>query len=293
MKEIKYILVIILFCSCVEQNGKTINSKLAGNSKDTIPIDTFLVYTPYSSLENEYRGFNSAKAINKIAEIENEYFNNYQKSYSKYYGTVWYESAIDSFIDEDSISIFEKYKLEINKLNESPDSMHCTIYAIEALKAGLDSNFVGIENKHKEIWGDREYAGWSIAYILVKYYNWQAYLFISNHSDEYNICLTNFKKDKTYHVWKQPNIKINRIFNFETEKREIDSLLAKNEFGWGFSDQGWHTWITRHKMLKECNWAGSPSNKFPLMGKPLFLATEFTKFNDYLSHIIVFPPKKE
>lgn len=60
-----------------------------------------------------------------------------------------------------------------------------------------------------------------------------------------------------------------------------------------FSDQGWHTWITRFNDLKECNWSGAPSQKFNIgNNSPLFLETKFTEYYDYNSHIIVFPPKK-
>ena len=171
--------------------------------------------------------------------------------------------------------------------------MHCTIYAIASLKAGLGKDFTKLEKEHKQIWKDREYAGWSVAYILTKHFNWNAYLIISKKSSEYKQCIKNYKKDKKYHVWKQPNIPIKKMFDFDNEKQKIDSLLSLNEYGWGFSEQGWHTWITRFNALKECNWAGAPSKKYNVNGeKPLFLATKFTNFYDYNSHVVVFPPKQ-
>ena len=132
-----------------------------------------------------------------------------------------------------------------------------------------------------------------MAYILTKHYNWKAYLFISKDSNEYDACVSNYKKDKKYHVWKQPNIPLENIFDIDDDTDAITSLLSLNEFGWGFSDQGWHTWITRFNDLKECNWNGAPAQKYDLENNaPLFLKTKFSEYYDYSSHIIVFPPKE-
>lgn len=250
------------------------------------------VYTKLSSLENSYLGFNSQKAVNKIATIENDYFNAYHNNgYSNYYGTVWSESATQN-LTKDSITIFNEYKSKVKA--KKLDSMHCTIYAVKALKAGLDSNYVTLDKAHKRIWKDREYAGWSVAYILTKYFNWTAYLIISENSEEYTACINNFNNDKKYHVWKQPNIPIKQVLNFDKNKKEIENLLKLHEFGWGFSNQGWHTWITRFNTLKECNWSGAPSKKLSNYNtSPLFLKTKFTEYTDYDSHIIAFPPKNE
>ena len=91
-------------------------------------------------------------------------------------------------------------------------------------------------------------------------------------------------------MWKQPNIPIEKVLDFDEEQIQIDSLLNQNEFGWGFSYQGWHTWLTRFNKLKECNWAGSPFHQYSNM--PLFYETKFTHYYAYNSHIVVFPPKK-
>ncbi|HBS85145.1 MAG: hypothetical protein A2W91_01535 [Bacteroidetes bacterium GWF2_38_335] len=257
---------------------------------DSTKKDTFVIYTLPSRLENTYLGFNSPLAINRIAEIENEYFNNYKKCCSKYYGTMWYESLSS---DINNGNLFENYKKELLKRNEKPDSMHCTIYAIEALKVGLDTNFSVFEKHHQQIWNNREYAGWSVAYILTTKFNWKAYLIISEGSNEYNSCLRNFSIDGTYHVWKQPSIPLKKILHTYNDKEEIDSLLKSNEFGWGFSDQGYHTWITRFDELKECNWVGTPSAKFDNgFNSILFLSTKFSDYFCYTSHVIVFPQKK-
>ena len=284
MKRVVYFLLIIIVCnSCMQKNKKVTTNEIKVK-------DSFLTYTQPSKLINEYINFNSPNAINKIAEIENDYFNDYSLKTSKYYGTQWY-SSVGQSMGSDSLTIFERYTLEKNGIKL--DSMHCTIFAVKALESGFGKEFEIIRKHHDAIWTDREFAGWSLGYILTKFYNWKAYLFISKHSDEYNICLKNFKKDKKYHVWKQPNIPIEKIFDIDEDKDKINRLLKLNEFGWGFSNQGWHTWITRFNFLKECNWYGAPAKKYDIENnKPLFLKTKFIDYYDYDSHIIIFPPKK-
>ncbi len=76
--------------------------------------------------------------------------------------------------------------------------------------------------------GGAEHAGWSIAYLLTKYYNWKAIIVVSKASLEYNSCIQNFKKDKKYHVWKQPNMSIETLYVLEDDETEIDSLLNEN-----------------------------------------------------------------
>ena len=287
----------ILFSFCLiglMACNPTVPSQVGATNTSENEADSIIIYMKPSTLENHYSGFNSVKAVNRIAEIENEYFNNYRLSCSKYYGTVWYDSAAEHFRSNDSMDLFDKYKAQLSLRNDKPDSMHCTLYAMQGLIAGLDSNFEKVDEYHKEIWKEREYAGWSIGYILTKHFNWTAYLIISPSSAEYNICISNFKKDKKYHVWKQPDIPIKEIFDVYDDVAEIDSLLSLHEFGWGFSDQGWHTWITRFNALKECNWSGAPSEEYATSGTlPLFLETPFTDYHDYTSHVLMFPPLKD
>jgi hypothetical protein len=162
---------------------------------------------------------------------------------------------------------------------------------MRALQAGLDTNFDRFIKQHEKYWKKDDYAGWSVAYILTKYFNWTAVLLLSKNSVEYDLSIKNFKIDKKYHGWRQPDIPIKRIFDYDLEKPSIDSLLNKNEFGWAFSYQGWHTWLTRFNTLKECNWAGSPFSE--MEDNELFWSSNVTEYYAYDSHIIVFPPKGE
>jgi len=111
--------------------------------------------TKYSTAKNEYTNFNSVKAINKIAIIENEYFKDRKKGVSKYYGTVWRELA-EQTTAQNKISQYQDY---LNELRAKPDSLHCTLYAYEGLKAGLTpEQFSKLEQRHKTIYKSHEIA---------------------------------------------------------------------------------------------------------------------------------------
>ncbi len=241
-------------------------------------------YTKASSSTNDALNFNSTHAINRIVNIENEYFNAFSNGTSKYYGTEW-RSNLDT--------LYPKYESEIKQKRTKPDSMHCTLYAVTALKAGLGLNMFELDSIHQSIYGNHEHAGWSIGYILVTHYNWKAYHVLWKESPNYKHYLRTFNLRKKYPVWKQPDIPIEKMLIRMEDDDEIDSLLLENQFAWGFSNQGWHTWITRYDTLKECNWNGAPSKQFDLYEEPLFLKTKFLDYFDFDSHILIFPPKKE
>ncbi len=95
-------------------------------------------------------------------------------------------------------------------------------------------------------------------------------------------------------VWGQPDIALEGMFTLGKDSLEINHLLDKEEFGWGFSYQGIHSWITRFTDLKECMWDGAPCLKYNknLSAQYLFKKTKFNEYFDYESHVIVFPPKK-
>ena len=220
----------------------------------------------YSNLKNEYVGFDSPKAINTIAAIENDYFSNYHKGVSKYYGSNWSGSAYIEVKSGEGTYEWDAYKNEMDTLNIKPEMYHCMVYIMKALKSGLGDNYKKL----------------------------QQYLFLRSSSEEYNRCVKNFNKNKTYFVWKQPDIKLEKIFFFEKDEDKMNKLLSQHKFGWGFSHQGIHNWITRFTVLKECMWEGAPCAKYNASNNQyLFKATKFTEFNDYESHVIVFPPKKE
>ncbi len=246
----------------------------------------------YSNLENGYIGFDSPKAINKIAGIENDYFSNYHKGISKYYGSVWAGSAYVEANDGEGTWEWDNYKKEMDSLNIKPEMFHCMVYTMKALKTGLDTNYRKLQNYHRQIYNKTNYAGWSMAHILTKHFGWKAYLFIRPYSEEYKRCLKNYNNSKTYYVWHQPDIKLEKMFLLDQDSEKINKLLSQHEFGWGFSHQGIHNWITRFTILKECMWDGAPCAKYNSNNSQyLFRATKFTEFTDYDSHVIVFPPK--
>lgn len=252
-------------------------------------VSDTVVYTAYSDRPNPYRNFNSPAAINRIAQIENQHFRDYASGLSRYYGTVWREWAeLDSTATRDG-SLYDHY---LRKLGGKADSMHCTIYAVEALMAGFGKRFDTLEKSHRRVWKEREHAGWSIAYLLVEEWNWKAYLVLDSNSAEFAQCSSAFRRQTSYPVWKQPDIPLEGMFIRGIDDSLIVQLLDGNEFGWGFSHQGIHTWITRFRNLKECNWGAAPGMEFELFSGALFKETPFLDYHDYASHVIVFPPPK-
>jgi len=258
-------------------------------------ISEYFPYTviKYSNLKNEYVGFDSPKAINTVAKIENDYFSNYHKGISKYYGSVWAGSAYAEFGEGAGGWEWDYYKKELDSLKIKPEMFHCMVYTMKALKSGLGENYEDLQKYHRQIYNKTYYAGWSMAHILTKHFGWKAYLFISPYSQEYKRCIKSFNENKSYFVWKQPDIKLENMFIMEQDNDKINKLLSQHEFGWGFSYQGIHNWITRFTVLKECMWDGAPCAKYNTENNQyLFRATEFTEFTDYYSHVIVFPPKE-
>jgi len=249
------------------------------------------IYTAYSTEPHSYARFNSQSAINEIAIMENHYFQTYKTGITPYYGTKWRESAEYNYTDFEDYSATNQFKSYLDKLGSKPDSMHCTLYAVKALKSGLDSLWPDVERIHNQLYKEHEHAGWSMAHVLVKHFGWQAHLFIKESSTEYEQCVNHFKKHQTYPVWKQPDIKLENLFVIGKQDSLITELLSNHEFGWGFSFQGWHTWITRHNSLKECIWHGAPGLEYEIVNLPLFRSTPFLDYHDYDSHVIVFPPK--
>ena len=289
---------MLFLAACSEPPGTPTDQDkpiLAPAAVESAKTDTLKLHTAFSSRENAYFGFDAPKAINRIATIENEYFLDFSASESRYHGTIWAtEIAPINYLGPDSHRVWDHYQAALEQRGIRRDSMDCTIYAMEAIRAGFGPDFPQFEAHHKHLWNNLEYAGWSVGYILTAQYDWKAYLILSERSSEYESCLRNFAQDQKYHVWKQPDIPIQEILDFDRDQEQIDSLLSHYEFGWGFSEQGWHTWITRFTELKECYWAGSPSAQYSEQGeKPLFLATPFTQYYDYASHIVVFPPQLE
>jgi len=281
----------MLITSCLRES-KPIEEKI--EAKNQIEEEKVQIFTQYSSLINKSIGFNDRKAINCLAEIDNEYFSKRAKGKaSRYYGTEWRKGR-RILVGESGLNRFEEYRRKLNMEGFEPDSMHCTIYAYESLKAGLgEENLAKLEENHRIIWKNRENAGWSVGYLLVRDFNWKAYLVIDEQSKEYAHCMKGYEKAKSYPVWRQPDIPLEAIYILGRDDEKVESLLQENEYGWGFSEQGIHTWVTRFDVLKECNWSGSPLEEGDLYSgeKPLFIETRFLDYTDYQSHILIFPEK--
>ena len=258
------------------------------SSLAVVNVDTIAPYLTEKE-EAESGLFDAEKAVNHAADVENSWYNDSQKGISRYAGTEWLKAAAITPYREKEM-YYDRYSdLLDDSLGICP--MHCTHYAIEALRAGMgEEAFARFDSIHETIWAKREYAGWSVAYVLVTYFAWEAIVIINEDSEEYVQVTSSFQKRKTYPVWRQPAIPLAKLMHFPEDKTTVDSLLKTNTFGWGFSNQGWHTWFTRYDELLECNWWGSPSMEFEDFGtQPLFLRTRFVEFADYDSHVICFP----
>lgn len=233
--------------------------------------------------------FDPTAASARLDQIEATWKAESQQGVSRYAGTEWLKAA-QATLTEDSTTVYDHYRQGLaDTLGICP--LHCTHYAIEGLRAGLgEVEFARFDSIHESIWKKREYAGWSTAYVLVKYFGWKAVAVVAPYSTEYEQVKGSFDTRKRYPVWRQPDVPLEELFIYPKEKEAIDSVLTKQAFGWGFSIQGWHTWVTLHDTLDECNWLGSPSRMYEAEGAlPLFIHTRFIEYTDYDSHVICFP----
>ncbi|MDP8203136.1 MAG: hypothetical protein P9L95_01240 [Candidatus Tenebribacter mawsonii] len=236
--------------------------------------------------------FSSDVAIQKSNEMVDEHWKNYQNGVSRYYGWVWLKNyAEQQYIG--NISFHDDYLQELKNRNMKQIRMDCTIYCAKVLKVGMGSQeYSKLVGFHDEIWAGKGFAGWSVGYLLVDRFGWKAYAFIEPGANYYHHYISHFKDKKEYPVWRQPNIKIEDYFILGQDDEQIEELLRKHKFSWGFSEDGIHTWITNYTDLLECHWDGSPAAKYnPNNWLPdLFETTRFIEFKDYDVHIIIVPP---
>ncbi|MBN1181771.1 MAG: hypothetical protein JXB49_05740, partial [Bacteroidales bacterium] len=189
------------------------------------------------------------------------------------------------------VSQYEDYQSRLAAEGLKLVRMDCTIYCAKLLKAGMgQEDYSQLVKYHNEIWAGKGFAGWSVGHLLVDRFGWRAYAFIRPGAEYYYHYLDHFKRNE-YPVWNQPNIVIEDYFILGEDDAEINELLKKHQFSWGFSEDGIHTWVTNYSDLLECRWDGAPSKKynendwFP----DLFIKYKFTEYNDYDVHIIVVP----
>lgn len=248
--------------------------------------------------------FDFDKATRKMVAFDRAYLSSYADGVCRYYGRKWATIyAKREKLEGTDETVWKRYLKELSKKRMKPKRLDCTLYAQEVLKAGMDpGDYKRLLKEHRKVWGARGFAGWSVGYLLTERFNWKAYAIISPSAGYYHYYLRHFKKRSRYPVWKQPDIKIARYFVLKRDDKEIEALLRRHRFGWGFSDGGIHTWITSRTKLKECHYDSGPSKKYEIPGShplftamglrsnPLFKATRFVKFEDYGAHLVVFPP---
>jgi len=240
-----------------------------------------------------YYGFDSSEAIVRSDELVKEYLTGYFWNVSRLVGRVWLDYSEEISMSEKTI--YEEYLNELEKDSLQMRRMDCTIYAEDCLKAGFgEDDFRRLKNLHNEIYPGKGFAGWSVSYLLTGNFGWKSYAFIKPGAKDYHHYLNHFKNNKEYPVRRQPDTKIEKFYFLGEDNEEIEQLLSENEFGWGFSEDGIHTWITNYTDLKECHWDGPPAEKYdPDNSFPLLLeTTRFIEFYDYGVHLVVFPRKE-
>lgn len=246
--------------------------------------------------------FDVERAMRKVHELERSYALSYKVGVCPYYGRWWANHyARKQTLPGSEETVWQRYVAELARHRQRPQRLDCTLYAQEILKAGMDrTDYDKLLRGHRRIWKARGFAGWSVGYLLTEEMGWKAYAIISPSASYYHYYMKHFRNDKVYPVWKQPSIRIEEHYVLGKHDRQIEALLKRGRFGWGFSDGGIHTWITSGVDLKECHWDSGPSLRFEiprthvldasLKREPFFETTRLIKFTDYGAHLVVFPP---
>jgi hypothetical protein len=278
-----FLLMALLMLACKSANPVRVEPETA---EPSAPVE----FDTLSTTSSRSQSFDTQAAINALVEMENTHFTLFKNGLSPYYGTAWREHAESQFEEKISENNYTDYA---SKLGTDADSLHCTLYAMVGLKAGLGDDFNSFDSLHTHQYNGHEHAGWSVGRILVDEYGWSAYLIVDHviGSPDYVTCIKNYEQSQVYDVWRQKDIALENMYIRGQDDSLITDLLSKHEFGWGFSDQGFHTWVTRYESLKECNWLGAPSEEFDTFFAQLFIKTPFLDYYDYHSHVVVFPPE--
>jgi len=239
--------------------------------------------------------------------FDRAYRADYERGVCRYYGRKWASTyARRQRWAGGEQTVWQRYVSELRKRGVKPRRIDCTLYAQAILEAGMTSqSYRQLWRGHRAIWKAKGFAGWSVAHLLTRQHGWRAYAFIRRGAPHYHYYMHHFIKRREYPVWKQPNIKLERHFILGKDDRAVEALLERHRFGWGFSDGGIHTWVTRGRDLKECHYDSGPSRRYEIPShhplyrvglqnqrEPLFKTTRFVAFKDYRVHLVVFPPAR-
>ncbi|MEA1973724.1 MAG: hypothetical protein U9N34_10610, partial [Candidatus Cloacimonadota bacterium] len=195
-----------------------------------------IIYSLFAQETNDLIKFDSKAAIKESNDILSEHWKNYYERVSRYYGGFWFDNyAKQQVIGERTC--YDDYLKELKKRDLKRIRMDCTLYSAKVLKAGMGSEeYSKLVGFHDEIWPGKGFAGWSVGHLLVDRFGWKAYAFIEPGAKYYHHYLSHFKDKKEYPVWRQPNIKIEDYFILGKNDSEIEELLRKHKFSWGFSE---------------------------------------------------------
>ena len=240
--------------------------------------------------------FDDKKSAERVREIADSYFKNYEDGLCPYYGRLWQSAYATKYAYADTgTTVWEHFFHALAAAGLTPKRLDCTLYAQEILKAGMSRrDYDRLRMEHRKLWGDRGFAGWSVAYLLTEKLGWRAYAIIAADAPDAALYLRSFKGRMRYPVWRQPAIRIEGYYVSGRDDRAIEALLRRHAFGWGFSEGGIHTWITQGIDLVECHFDAGPTKRYDLdLPYRLLETTRFTAFKDYHVHLVAFPPDDE
>jgi hypothetical protein len=241
--------------------------------------------------------FDFKRAEKRMREIERDYAKHYEKSASRYFGRRWARFAKTQRKKGAEQTVWQRYLQALGKRKKRPQRIDCTLYAEQAMKAGLSArDFRRMWRLHRKTWGPRGLAGWRVGYLLVRYFGWTAYAVIRPDARYYYGYLEGFRRGY-YRVWRQPNSPIARYFIVGKHDRAIEALMRRTRFAWGFSDGGIHTWVISRGNIRENIWDAAPGKQFelpsgPLTPYPMYKSTALARYRDYGAHLLVVPPTR-
>jgi len=241
-----------------------------------------------------YIDFDSEAAIEQSFKIIDEYWDDYNNQVSRYVGKVWFEEiSKQQYLG--NVSWHDDYIEELVHCNLQNMVIDDMSYCILLLKTGMgQQDFANFVEYYYAFSSSDSFTVYDVGYLLVNRFGWKAYAFISPEAKDFSYYLNSFKYKKEYPIQNQPSIKIEKYYTLGEDDNEIEIFLSNYDFGFGFSENGIHNWITNYNDLLECHSNGSPSKKYHLeITLPnLFETTPLIEYDDHDVHILFIPPNE-
>ncbi|MDD9935565.1 MAG: hypothetical protein OXT09_18285 [Myxococcales bacterium] len=238
-------------------------------------------------------GFDVGRAAKLARELDRQFASAYDRGPFPFFARQWArETARKRPGERPGETMWESYQREVAEHGLTARRLDCTLYAIELLRAGMsERDYRRMVRLHRRIYGQRGFAGWSVAHILTEHFGWTAHVFVRDGDRQERLYRGHFTRHRQYPVWKQPNIRVQSFHVIDRERGAIEAMLRDRRFGWGFSLGGIHTWVTFGTALKEVHFDSGPTRKYDIQADyRMFETTPFVDFHDYGVHLIAFPP---